>query len=212
MSNFILLYHRGKNMTISQFIERNYIYNIEPKDLFEINRDFIWSQMSESDKKERKKTKGKYPESSADLDVNMILPSPCSLKIDPSKVTAEIAINQTNYQVNTSDFYSFENEKIQELFQNEGYKIDTTTKRNLDCRVFGWFKSLYFVGLNPKDKVSSLGKSLSEFSDLSSHVISLATTVVPNGGSFVLKLPVSSSRSSGLLTIGNQDEKGIVEP
>ena len=45
-NNHILLYHRGRQMDISKFMERNHIYGIEPKDLFELNREFIWSQMS----------------------------------------------------------------------------------------------------------------------------------------------------------------------
>ena len=50
-NDFIFLHHREEGKNISDFIERNYIVNIEPKDLLELNKDFIFEQMSNSDKK-----------------------------------------------------------------------------------------------------------------------------------------------------------------
>jgi hypothetical protein len=211
-NDYILLYNRDKEMDISKFIERHFIYGIEPEDLFELNRDFIWTQMLFSDKKIIKEKKGKYPESSSDLTIDMWLPSPCVLKVNPSKVTAEMAIDQTNDQVNTSDFYAFADGKIQDIFQNEGYKIDTTTKRSLDCQVFGWFKSLYYTGLDQNGVSLHFDKKhpLNEFSNLSNHIISLATTVTSNGGSFIIKLPVISARSAGVEAIINNPTEGKV--
>lgn len=196
--DYILLYHRGENVDISKFMERNYIYGIEPKDLFELNREFIWSQMRPEDKKNEKKINGKYPESASDLKLNSYLPSPCVLKIKSDNVTAELSINQTNVQVNVEDFYAFADEKIQNIFQNEGYKIDRSSKKNLDCQVFGWFKSLYWIGKDKDGKTDWLNKNTSQFSDLSKYIISLATTVTNNGGSFVLRLPIVSARSMGV--------------
>jgi len=211
-NNYIFLYHREKEMNISEFMERNFIYGIEPKDLFELNRDLIWRQMSNSDKKIEKAKNGKYPKSASDLTIDMWLPSPCTLKVNPSKVMAETAISQTNFQIDTSDFYAFADEKIQKIFQNEGYKIDTTTKRSLDCQVFGWFKSLYYTGLYADGKPGYLSKSwLTEFSNLSNHVISLATTVTSNGGSFTMKLPIISARNAGIVSVG-KNEKGVFNP
>lgn len=202
-NDYILLYHRGKYMNISKFIERNYIHSIKPEELFELNRDLIWTQMSEGDKKVEEILKDKYPESAADLSIETWLPSPCTLRINPSKVTAEIAISQTNSQINTSDFYAFASEKIQDIYQNEGYKIDSTSKRDLDCQVLGWFKSLYYTGVDSNGKATSLSKSGSEFSNLSNHIISLATTVTSNGGSFIIKLPVISARNAGVEVVSN---------
>lgn len=205
----ILLYHRGRQMDISKFMERNHIYGIEPKDLFELNREFIWSQMSDGDKKIEQTAKGKYPNSASDLTVDMWLPTPCVLKTNPSKVTAELSISQTNAQVNTDDFYAFADEKIQDILQDDGYKIDTTSKRSLDCQVFGWFKSLYWTGRNKKGGTNWLNKKTSQFSDLSKHIISLATTVTNNGGSFVIKLPIISGRNAGVTQISSEDDREV---
>lgn len=200
-NDYIWLYHRNKQVkTINDFMEKEFIYGVTPEELFELNRDVIFQQMTDADKKIEEAALGKYPESGADLKIDSWLPCPCKLKINPSKVTAEIAINQTNAQVDTSDFYAFADEKIQDILQDEGYKIDNTTKRSVDCQVFGWFKSLYAVGLSSvKKQRTSMGKSYwSEYADLSRHVISLATTVTVNGGSFVIRLPIISARSSGV--------------
>ena len=208
-NDYIWLYHRNKQVkTINDFMEKEFIYGVTPEELFELNRDVIFQQMTDADKKTEEATLGKYPESGADLKVDSRLPCPCKLKINPSKVTAEIAINQTNAQVDTSDFYAFADEKIQDILQDEGYKIDNTTKRNIDCQVFGWFKSLYAVGLSSvKKQRTRMGKSYwSEYADLSRHVISLATTVTVNGGSFVIRLPIISARSAGV-TEFSTDEK-----
>lgn len=208
-NDYIWLYHRNKQIkTIEQFMEKELIYDITPNELFELNRNVIFQQMTDSDKKIMKSNSGKYPESGADLNVDSWLPCPCKLKINPSKVTAEIAINQTNAQVDTSDFYAFAEKKIQEILQNEGYKIENTTKQNIDCQVFGWFKSLYALGLSSvKKKRESMKKSSwSEYADLSRHIISLATTVTVNGGSFVIRLPIISSRSSGIVGFSTSEK------
>ena len=202
-NNYILLYHRGKEMDIEKFMERNFIYGITPQELFDFNKEFLFSQMSDYDKEVEKAVIGKWPESADDLKISMWLPSPCVLRINPSKVTAEIAVNQTNAQVNTADFYAFADEKIQDILQNEGYKIDLTTKRGLDCQVFGWFKSLYYVGLSSvSQRATPLEKGYwTEYANLSRHIVSMATTVTSNGGSFTMRLPIISARSVGVMVI-----------
>lgn len=199
-NDYILLYNRGKRMSIADFIERNYIYGITPEELFDLNKDLIWQQYTDYDKEIEKAGSGKWPESSNDLSVDSWLPAPCVLRINPSKVTAELAISQTNAQVNTEDFYAFASEKIQDIYQNEGYSISSSSKRNPDCTVFGWFKSLYYVSLDSKgEKTIKLEKKdFTEFADLSRHIISLATSVTSNGGSFTMRLPIISSRSEGV--------------
>lgn len=203
-NNYILLYHRGGDMDISKFMERNHIYGIEPKDLFEINKDFIFEQMSDSDKKKEKEKFGKYPESGSDLKLESILPAPCVLKTNPNKITAELSISQTNAQINTDDFYAFADEKIQDILQNEGFRADTSSKKPVDCQVFGWFKSLYWIGKNTGGGTNWLNKKTSQFSDLSKYIISLATTVTNNGGSFVIKLPIISARNLGITQITSE--------
>lgn len=202
-NDYILLYHRGKEMNIEKFMERNFIYGITPQELFDLNKEFIFQQMTDYDKKIEEAAYGKWPESVDDLNINMWLPSPCVLRINPSRVTAEVAINQTNAQVNTADFYAFADDKIQDIYQNEGFKLDSTTKREYDVQVFGWFKSLYYVGLSSVTKTATaMDKGYwSEYANLSRHVISLAATVTDNGGSFTMRLPIISARSVGVSVI-----------
>lgn len=202
-NDYILLYNRGKRMTISDYMERNYIYGVSPQELFDLNKDLIWQQYTELDKEIEKAGSGKWPESADDLSLDSWLPSPCVLRINPSKVTAELAIAQTNAQVNTEDFYAFAADKIQDIYQDEGYRVADSSKRSPDCSVMGWFKSLYYVGLDAKGK--NVGKmerqDFTEFADLSRHIISLATSVTSNGGSFTMRLPIISARSEGVSVI-----------
>lgn len=193
-NDYIWLYNHNRLVSdIKDFMDREFIYGITPEELFDLNKELIFQQYTDKDKQIEKDSTGIWPSSANDLTIKSHLPSPCRLKINPSRVTAEVAINQTNLQSNTSDFYAFADEKIQDIFQNDGYVIDNASKRNVDCRVFGWFKSLYCLGLDKDGKVGQSGKDISEFSDLSKYVISLATTVTENGGSFVIRLPIIST-------------------
>lgn len=202
-NDYILLYNRGKRMTISDYMERNYIYGVTPQELFDLNKDLIWQQYTELDKEIEKAGSGKWPESAADLSLTSWLPAPCVLRINPSKVTAELAIAQTNAQVNTEDFYAFAAEKIQDIYQNEGYRIADSSKRSPDCSVVGWFKSLYYVSLDAKGKktIKMEKNDFTEFADLSRHIVSLATSITSNGGSFTMRLPIISARSEGVSAI-----------
>lgn len=202
-NDYILLYNRGKRMTVADYMERNYIYGVTPQELFDLNKDLIWQQYTELDKEIEKTGSGKWPESADDLSLTSWLPSPCVLRINPSKVTAELAIAQTNAQVNTEDFYAFAADKIQDIYQNEGYRIADSSKRSPDCSVVGWFKSLYYVSLDAKGKktVKLEKQDFTEFADLSRHIISLATSMTSNGGSFTMRLPIISARSEGVSVI-----------
>ena len=202
-NDYILLYNRGKRQTISDFMERNYIYGVSPQELFDLNKDFIWQQYTELDKEIEKAGSGKRPESSADLTLQSLLPAPCVLRINPSKVTAELAIAQTNAQVNTEDFYAFAADKIQDIYQDEGYRVADSSKRSPDCSVLGWFKSLYYVSLDAQGNktIRMERQDFTEFADLSRHIISLATSVTSNGGSFTMRLPIISARSAGVSVI-----------
>ena len=202
-NDYILLYNRGKRMTISDYMERNYIYGVTPQELFDLNKDLIWQQYTELDKEIEKAGSGKWPESAADLSLTSWLPAPCVLRINPSKVTAELAIAQTNAQVNTEDFYAFAAEKIQDIYQNEGYRIADSSKRSPVCSVVGWFKSRYYVSLDAKGKktIKMEKNDFTEFADLSRHIVSLATSMTSNGGSFTMRLPIISARSEGVSVI-----------
>lgn len=202
-NDYILLYNRGKRMTISDYMERNYIYGVSPQELFDLNKDLIWQQYTELDKEIEKAGSGKWPKSADDLSLQSWLPAPCVLRINPSKVTAELAIAQTNAQVNTEDFYAFAADKIQDIYQDEGYRVADSSKRSPDCSVLGWFKSLYYVGLDAQGKktIKMERKDFTEFANLSRHIISLATSVTSNGGSFTMRLPIISARSEGVSVI-----------
>ena len=202
-NDYILLYNRGKRMTISDYMERNYIYGVSPQELFDLNKDLIWQQYTELDKEIEKSGSGKWPESADDLSLQSWLPAPCVLRINPSKVTAELAIAQTNAQVNTEDFYAFAADKIQDIYQDEGYRVADSSKRSPDCSVLGWFKSLYYVGLDAQGKktIKMERQDFTEFANLSRHIISLATSVTSNGGSFTMRLPIISARSEGVSVI-----------
>lgn len=196
--NFITLYHHNKSIkTIKEFMDRENVYGITPEEFLSINKDLIWQQMSYFDKKVLSSENGVWPTNSIDFKISSTLPCPCILKINSDKVTLELSINQTNLQVNTADFYAFANEKIQSILQNEGYVLENFEKVNLDCRVFGWFKSLYYLG-SKNNKVYRTSKQFSEFSDLSKYVYSLSTSLTENGGSFVMKLPIIDSNNLGI--------------
>lgn len=190
-NKYIWLYHRDKNAkTINQFIDLEHVYNITSEELFKDNIDIIFKQMNMTDKSNYIKAIGKpkgYTLTSADLKSTMTLPCPCNLRIDPSKVTAEMAIRNTNFQLDTENFYAFAHDKIQAIFQNEGFRADGLNKLHLDCQVFGWFKSLYFIG---KEGNNIIKNNDAGFMNISSYIISMSTMSGKEGGSFTLRLPI----------------------
>lgn len=201
-NNYIWLYHRFTSVSsLKDFMEREKIYSITEKEFLDLNRELIWQQYSESDKEKEKKLNGKWPNSSSDLTENSWLPCPCNLKIQATKVEAELAISQTNFQSETGDFYSFASEEISKIIQDEGYRIDSASKKSPTVQVFGWFKSLYFLR-NYNKKNIRLDETDGEFSDISKHIISLNTLVGKEGGSFSIRLPIIK---------GNAFFQGIVE-
>lgn len=207
-SYILLLHHNPTIKTIEDFMDYNHIYEVDDKgnvlsidkssdEFFKFNKDFIWSQMNEFDKMTIKSENGTYPTSSSDITKTNTLPCPCKLKVKSSNITAEISVNATNLQENTSDVYAFENDKIQDLYQDDGFVTDVSEKRNLDCYVFGWFKSLYYAySIDATKKQSSINKQqFSEFANISKHIISLSTNVSNNGGSFIIRLPMINSEN-----------------
>lgn len=187
----ILLYHRLKSVkTIQDFIDHEYL-NIEAQDLFNENKERIFTQMSEWDKTLYKSDNGNYPTSGDDLNVNMILPCPCTLLIDPKYITAEIAINQTNLQEDTDDLYAFEDEKIQEIINDDSYS-DEVDKRAPSCQVIGWLKSKWqSVIVDNQRQYLNAGYA---YENLTKDVISINIGVGKNGGNFTIRFPHLSIR------------------
>lgn len=221
MDKITLYHHRKFVKTIKEFMDKQYIYNITPEDFFDNNRDKIYQQMTSGDKEVFKEQFGVYPKSPDDLKVDMTLPCPCELTIDKKYLTVELVINNTNFQSQTDDFYAFEAEKIQELYQNDGFFADNLQKRNPTVQVFGWFKSLYFVGQDYDGNTVTLGSGrddienrtdLAEFADLSRHIISLSTYVDENGGSFNIRLPIIKAASGPTSGIGSYESVKNDEP
>lgn len=182
-NTYIFLYHTDNAIkTIADFISVEKLYNITADKFFDLNKELIFQQYTFSDLKEESKRSGTFVTSADQLTVDSILPAPpCKLKILPSQVTAQLAIDLTNL-VEDGDFNVFANEKIQAIYQDEGYVQDTVSKRGANCSVFGWFKSKY-----PFD--DTLDDTDSGIEDISNYIISLSTNVGENGGSFVLTLP-----------------------
>lgn len=195
MKSLTLYHHNPKVKTLSDFMETNYIYTnvISVNDLFEYNRKTIFDQMSLEQKAEYADSLSTSEISESDLKSDMVLPCPCTLKIDASLVTYEIAISQTNFQSNTEDLYAFANKSIQNIIQNEGYSIDRSTKKIAPtCSVYGWFKSLYYAG-SLSDNNTFYRSDNNKFVDISKFVVNLATNVSASGGSFSITLPLINS-------------------
>ena len=194
MSNkVILLYHHKKSVkTIEDFIKAERINTVTAQQLFEQNKEYIFSQMTMDDKWSFMDDIGYYPHTANDLVVNMVLPCPCKLKINPKDVTAEIAINQTNLQTDSDDFFAFENEQIQDVVQEEPYssEIDRSVPT---CQVIGWFKSLYYMFEKYDKQNNSIDVYYNMkdncYRNISSDVISMQTNVGKNGGNFTIRLP-----------------------
>jgi len=191
-NKYIFLRHNNSSVkTIADFMERSGVYAISEKDFFESNRALIFRQMTAFDKTAWSKSNGKknWPTVS-DLSANMTLPCPCNLRINPTKVTRELAISQTNFQIDDEKFVAFAHAEIQKIYQNEGYRANGLSKRNPTCQVFGWFKSLYYITESKKDKLVYTGKGIGQYVDLSRYLISLSTSSTAEGGSFTLTLPI----------------------
>lgn len=199
---YVILIHRDSDVsTLSEFMNKEHIYQIEPKDLFELNRDDIFSQMSIADFSNY--SENNIPKSASDLEVIMTLPRPCRLRIPAKNVTKELLISQTNLQTLDTDYFAFEDEMIQSVLQNPTSSISNSngsySKSKIDCSVIGWFKS---SGV----KMSSIKTAFStndQLIDISDFIVNLNTFVDKNGGNFTIKLPFLALDSSGGVRIIN---------
>lgn len=189
--------------TWDDFIERNRIYQITAQDLLDLNRDNIYPQYTYQDKVAIKEENGTWLTSGGDLTTSIRLPEICAVIVNPNNILAETVISQTDDQIPEDDFYAFASEKIQEVYQSEGFTAGGSTRRSPECFVVGWFKSLYYVGVDKDGKrvVRREGGEYSEFADLSRHIVSLSTSVTANGGSFSIRLPLLAARDGGLSVV-----------
>lgn len=195
MKYLTLYHHDSKAKTLADFMESNNIYTsvISVNDLFNYNRKLIFSQMSLNQQAQYAKSLNQKTITQNDLKSDMVLPCPCVLKIEAELVTYELAISQTNFQVNLEDSYAFANKYIQSIIQNEGYIIDRSTKKMApNCSVYGWFKSLYYAG-NLENTNDFYRSDNNKFIDISKFVISLTTNVSSSGGVFSITLPIINS-------------------
>lgn len=195
---YLTLYHHVSSIkTLSEYMEMEHIPTsvISVNDLFEYNRDAIFNQMSLDEKADYAQQKGKESITADDLTSDMVLPCPCVLKIEAKKVTYELAISQTNFEAQTDNIYAFENEQIQNILQNEGYIIDNVTRKTSPgCSVWGWFKSLYYVGsLDNTNVLDTVRSNTTKFMDISDYIINMSTNVSLTGGTFSITLPIINS-------------------
>lgn len=195
---YLTLYHHDRSVkTLSQYMEKEHIQTsvISVKDLFDYNRDLIFKQMSVSEKASYAKSLKKKQITAKDLKSDMTLPCPCIMKIKAKLVDYELSISQTNFEVQTDNIYAFQNEQIQNIIQNEGYIINNETKKIApDCSVFGWFKSLYYVGtLDGFDTLGTIRTNNNKFIDVSDYIVNLQTNVTSEGGTFSIEFPIINS-------------------
>jgi len=201
----VLLYHtRKEDKTIADFVERQKLIGITANDVFDDNRDLIFTQMSVSDKEAYKEKFGSVPASGSDLNAGMILPLPCVIKVCPYNITAETAINNTNWHVPNNNFYAFADEEVQKIFESPAYST-LIDKRNCDVEVIGWFKQANVFGTRGKRFNNVKGA----WFDLSRFVISLNSSSGQNGGSFVVRFPILgfAEKLTGYQLAYNKDTK-----
>lgn len=188
-NNYILLYHRNPEViTLKDFMEREYIYGITPDDLFKQNKEYIWSQMSDADKK---RIFGKQNATIDDLKVDTELPLPCKIKINHKLINAVLSISQTNLQEDLDDFYVFESKEIEKVLNTititAGDYVEKTEPR---LGVYIWCKSLYRFSEDVNYKSRYISSKWYGFRNISEDIISMSTRVGEEGGSFTLRLPI----------------------
>lgn len=200
METVTLFHHNSSLKTLQDFMDAEGIKGISANDLFEENQEAIFNQMSPDEKAAYAKENGKDSVTKDDLKSSMTLPCPCSLKIHCKYVTREVAISQTNFEENTDNLYAFENDHIQNILQDGGYRIDTSTRKyKPGCCVFGWFKSLYYIKEQSGGKILRIDDNRNNernFIEISPFIMNLSTDVSSDGGSFSFTVPVIHSVSS----------------
>lgn len=128
-----------------------------------------------------------YPTSADDLDENMILPYPCLLRIGAHCITSELMISQTNFQMQDNDVFAFADEHIQEILSEAETSDGTFAKSEPKVTAFLWSKTLTKASVNYQISGMQNHKTFG-WTDLSTHVVSMSTSVGQQGGTFNLRL------------------------
>lgn len=182
----VLLYHTRKDVkTIDDFVKQQRLIGVTAAEVFDDNRDYIFQQMSVEDVEAYKGQYGTVPASGSDLVLGMTLPLPCKIKVCPYNITAETAINNTNWHVPNNDFYAFADEEIQKIFESPAYSA-LIDKRNCDVEVIGWFKQANIFGRRGQ----RINNVKGAWMDVSRFVISMNTSSSANGSSFTIRFPI----------------------
>lgn len=195
---YLTIYHHDTSVkTLSELMEKERIVKVNVDELFNYNRDAIFSQMSPAEKAAYAKSLGKSSITANDIKSDMTLPVPCTLHVKAEYVTQELAISQTNFEVQTDNIYVFQRDEIANIIQNEGYvNKDYDVKRTSpQCSVFGWFKSKYYVGEFDGDNkwAGRIKSDNNKFMDISDYIVNLTTNVTADGGNFQITLPIINS-------------------
>lgn len=183
---YLKLFHRNSKdrdgYTIKDFIEAENILYIKDQELFKINKEHLFMQMTSEFKRALKDKFGVFPKSADDVKINMPLPTPCYILIPIENVDTDTAISSTNFQDQSADFGEFYEERLAEIMTDPAYvKEEGLSKGEERVFVFGWFKS--------RSNIKNDKNAVPEFFDLSKYVVSLNTNVTMNGGTFSMRLP-----------------------
>lgn len=152
-----------------------------------------------------------YPKSADDLDENMILPYPCLLRIGARCITSELMISQTNFQMQDNDVFAFADEHIQEILSEAETSDGTFAKSEPKVTAFLWSKTLtkasvtYQIG-------GMINHKTFGWTDLSSRVVSMSTSVGQQGGTFNIRfLFIASERYRDYWNAKNSETKEVIK-
>lgn len=183
---YLKLFHRNSKdrdgYTLKDFIEAENILYIKAKELFKINKEHLFIQMTSEFKRALSEKFGVFPKSADDVKIDMPLPTPCYVLIPIENVDTDTAISSTNFQDESADFGEFYEERLAEIISDPAYvKEESFAKGEERAFVFGWFKS--------RANLKNDRNAVPEFFDLSKYIVSLNTNVTMNGGTFSIRLP-----------------------
>lgn len=176
--------------------------------LFELNRSNIFNQLTVTEKIEYIKEKGFKSKTETDektgepcqlkveeltpdmLEKDITLPCPCYLFIEEIYVPYNLGIKHTNFQEQETSVLAFQDKNISDELKDQNTTQFETAKRMLvGCRVFGFFKTLYYKGGKGGGNPNDIYDRANMLSDITPYIISLSTNVDAAGGSFSITLP-----------------------
>ena len=214
-----LYHNNSTIKTLEEFAKQNKIFlggdksktGKEPltiESFFELNRNEIFNQMTVSQKIEYIKENGFKSETETDeetgepcqlkvweltpdyLSPDMTLPCPCYLFIDTAYVPYTLGTKHTNFQEPATNVMAFEDEKIAKILNDKNFlEIYGAKKIVAGCRVFGFFKTLYYKSGKVGGNANNIYDRKNLLTDLTPYIISMSTTVGVGGGQFTIMLP-----------------------